>query len=165
MHFLGLFWVFLAKKSNLNFAIWTEILHEDAPGTWQVVCKIWGHWPKAFGCSKTKCPKMSKNAKFCTPNIMTLSSNFEFLSYWTTIKFCTQVNMLMKNKFWKCASKYTLSWSKKLEMCLKNEDAKFWKNSKLNFEKNGLSQANEIFHAGTCWGQVHWCQILWYWDL
>ena len=89
--------VFLGQKRYLNFAIWSEILHEYAPGDWQLVCKIWCNWLKGFGGSKTKCPKASKNAKFCTPNFLFLSSNFEFLSHWTVIKFCTQVNMLKEN--------------------------------------------------------------------
>ena len=94
-------------------------MHEDAPGAWQLVCKIWSHWLKALGRSETKCPKISKNAKFWTCNFRTLSRNFEFLSYWTIVKFCTQVNMLMKNKFSKPISKYTLSW-------LKNKKSVFW---------------------------------------
>ena len=95
----------VARPNVLRYPRWQkldpqfQILHEDGPGAWQLVCKIWGHWPKVFGCSKTKCPKMSKNAKFCTPNIMTLSSNFEFLSIWTIENFFTSENMLMGNKF------------------------------------------------------------------
>ena len=42
-HFLGVFWGFLTKKCDLNFAIWLKILHEDGLGAWQAVCKIWGH--------------------------------------------------------------------------------------------------------------------------
>ena len=56
------------------------------------------------------------------------------------------MNLLMENRFSKPVSMCTLSLQK-------NEiDEKcdiFQKNSKLNFEKNGLSPANEIFHAGT----------------
>ena len=66
--FFCIFWVFflgfLAKKCDLNLAIWLEILHEDAPGIWQLVCKIWCSWLKGFGRSVAKCPKVSKNAKF-----------------------------------------------------------------------------------------------------
>ena len=66
--FFRIFWVFflgfLAKKCDLNLAIWLEILHEDAPGAWQLVCKIWYSWFKGFGRSDAKCSKVSKNAKF-----------------------------------------------------------------------------------------------------
>ena len=36
---------------------------------------------------------------------------------------------------------------------------KILKKFKVEFRENGSSQANEIFHAGTCWGQVHQCKI------
>ena len=38
-------------------------MHEDGPGVWDDVCKIWGYWLKAFGCSKTECHKISKTKK------------------------------------------------------------------------------------------------------
>ena len=38
---------------------------------------------------------------------------------------------------------------------------KILKKLKVEFWENGLSQANEIFHAGTYWGQVQACKILW----
>ena len=124
------------------------------------MCKIWGHWPKALGHSKTKCLKMLKNAKFWTPNFM-LSSNLDFQSHWTFKKISISMNLLMENRFSKPVSMCTLSLSKN-EI---DEKCKiFQTNSKLNFEKIGLSQANEIFHAGTYWGQVQACKILWYCD-
>ena len=56
------------------------------------------------------------------------------------------MNLLMENRFSKPVSMCTLSLSKN-EI---DEKCKiFQTNSKLNFEKIGLSQANEIFHAGT----------------
>ena len=79
-----------------------------------------------------RCPKMQKFVPLISKLWAVILC---FLSYQTIAKFCTQVNMLIKKKYSLCASKYTLSWLKKLEMFFKNEDAKFWKNSKLNFEK------------------------------
>ena len=120
-------------------------MQKDAPGAWQLVCKIWGHWPKALGHSKTKCLKILKNAKFWTPNFM-LSSNLDFQSHWTFKKISISMNLLMENRFSKPVSMCTLSLSKN-EI---DEKCKiFQTSSKLNFEKIGLSQANEIFHAGT----------------
>ena len=57
------------------------------------------------------------------------------------------MNLLMENRFSKPVSMCTLSLSKNEidEKCKKI----FQTNSKLNFEKIGLSQANESFHAGT----------------
>ena len=73
--FLG---IFKQKILLSNWSIsWNFPKHRL--GAWQAVCKILGHLLKAFGWSKPKCPKMSKNAKFCTPNIMILSSDFRFL--------------------------------------------------------------------------------------
>ena len=39
---------------------------------------------------------------------------------------------------------------KKLEICQKRKNAKFLKKFKNELWQNGLSQANEISHAGTC---------------
>ena len=97
LHFLGNFWVFLGQKRYLNFAIWSEILHEYAPGDWQLVCKIWCNWLEGFGRSKAIRPKVSKNAKFCTPNFQTLNGFFVFFCFWTIIKLCIQVNMPMED--------------------------------------------------------------------
>ena len=97
MHFFGVFWGFLAKKCDLNLALWPEILHEDALGAWQLVCKIWCNWLKGFGRSDAECPKVSKNAKFWAPNFQTLNSFFEFFCFWTIIKLCSQVNMPMED--------------------------------------------------------------------
>ena len=85
-------------------------MQKDAPGAWQLVCKIWGHWPKALGHSKTKCLKILKNAKFWTPNFM-LSSNLDFQSHWTFEKICISMNLLMENRFSKPVSMCTLSLS------------------------------------------------------
>ena len=75
-----------------------------------------------------------------------LSSNLDFQSHWTFKKISISMNLLMENRFSKPVSMCTLSLSKN-EI---DEKCKiFQTNSKLNFEKNGLSQANEIFHAGT----------------
>ena len=76
-----------------------------------------------------------------------LSSNLDFQSHWTFEKICISMNLLiMENRFSKPVSMCTLSLSKN-EI---DEKCKiFQTNSKLNFEKIGLSQANEIFHAGT----------------
>ena len=89
-----------------------------------------------------RCPKMQK----FVPLISWLwAVILGFLSYRTILKFCTQVNMFMKNKFSLCASKYTLSWLKKFEMFFKNENAKFWKNSKLDFEKTVYHRPMKFF--------------------
>ena len=89
-----------------------------------------------------KCPKTQK----FVPLISWLwAVILGFLSYWTIPKFCTQVSMLMKIKFSICGSKYTLSWLKKFEMFFKNENAKFWKNSKLNFEKTVYHRPMKFF--------------------
>ena len=120
-------------------------MQKDGPGAWQAVCKILGHKLKRLAVASQnvlRCPKMQ--------NFVPLISWFwavilGFWSYWTIVKFCTQVNMLMKNKFSKCASKYTLSWLKKSEMYFKNENAKFWKNSKLNLEKKVHHKPTKFF--------------------
>ena len=93
MHFLGVFWVFLTQKCDLNLATGPEILHEDAPGDWRLGCKIWCNWLKGFGRSNAKCPKVSKNAKFWVPNFQTLNSFFVVFCFWTIMKLCSQVNM------------------------------------------------------------------------
>ena len=41
--FFRVFWGFLSQITYLAFDFWSEILHEDGPGAWQAVCKIWGH--------------------------------------------------------------------------------------------------------------------------
>ena len=75
-----------------------------------------------------------------------LSSNLDFQSHWTFKKISISMNLLMENRFSKPVSMCTLSLSKN-EI---DEKCKiFQTSSKLNFEKIGLSQANEIFHAGT----------------
>ena len=75
-----------------------------------------------------------------------LSSNLDFQSHWTFKKISISMNLLMENRFSKPVSMCTLSLSKN-EI---DEKCKiFQTNSKLNFEKIGLSQANESFHAGT----------------
>ena len=40
--FFRIFWAFLNQKTYLSLNFWAEILHEDGPGAWQAVCKIWG---------------------------------------------------------------------------------------------------------------------------
>ena len=89
-----------------------------------------------------RCPKMQK----FVPLISWLwAVILGFLSYRTIVKFCTQVSMLMKNKFPLCASKYTLSWLKKFEIFFKSINAKFWKYSKLNFEKTVYHRPMKFF--------------------
>ena len=76
-HFLSIFWAFFGQKIRLKFDLWAEILHRDAPGAYQPVCKIWCDWLKAFGRGEAKRPKVSKNAKFCTLDFTILTCNFE----------------------------------------------------------------------------------------
>ena len=64
-------------------------MHEDAPGAWQLVCKIWCNWLKGFGRSDAECPKVSKNAKFWAPNFQTLNRFFcvfLFLDHYKTLQ-------------------------------------------------------------------------------
>ena len=63
-----------------------------------------------------------------------------------TPKACIKINAILVKKFRNMSQK---------------GKSKILKKFKIEFWKNGLSQANEIFFAGTCWDQVHACKILW----
>ena len=95
---------------------------------------------------------MSKNAKICTANIKTLSSNFMFFELSDHCEILHSSEYAYKEKIFIVCIKVHTILVKKIWNVFQKWKCKILKKFKVEFWENGLSQANKIFHAGTYWG-------------